>query len=124
MPTTRTTGFGRFSTRTSLGEQHKLPGSMARYFPFSGHPRSDDLPEDQGVTIVPLFVVAHPGAHEFEVYGNVIRVPGFGTIQFGEMVISSHSRQVTMVQVDFSSRAEGSITICSADRGGRNMPFE
>ena len=113
-----------FDRDVFLGEEHRLPRSMARYFPFSRHARADRLPEDEGVTIVPLFVVAHPVAHEFEVCGNVIRVPGFGTIQLGEMVISSHSRQVTMVQVDFSSRAEGSITICSADLGGRKMPFE
>jgi hypothetical protein len=105
-----------------VGQEAALPETRQRYFPWRRHQNPDELPEQRGVTIVPLFVVKNPSSPGFEVHGNVIWVQDFGRIHIGELVISAYERRVTMLHVDLGSPIDGSIDAASVDGNGTETP--
>jgi hypothetical protein len=107
--------------RDAFADQQYLPENVRRYFPWMWHQRGSELPEDGGMTIVPLFTVKNPSEPGFEVFGNVISVENFGRIQLGQLMISGNWRGLTMIQVDLGSPIQGQIAICSGETGGRFM---
>jgi hypothetical protein len=61
----------------------------------------------------------HPTA---EIYGHVVRIPSFGKIYFGEMLISQHSRSLTLVRFQLGSDDGGEVTGGSGESGTQTYP--
>ena len=61
----------------------------------------------------------HPDA---EIHGNVVRVPDFGKIYFGEMSINEHSRRLTMVRCQLGSPHGGEIVAADGESNGGTWP--
>jgi hypothetical protein len=61
----------------------------------------------------------HPTAR---IYGNVVRVPNFGKIYFGEMVITDRTRRLTMVRFQLGSDAGGEVTGGGGESGVGTIP--
>jgi hypothetical protein len=57
----------------------------------------------------------HPNA---TIQGNTVLIPNFGTIYFGELVVTEYSRNLTMVRVQFGGAAPGR----RMDAGGESTP--
>lgn len=56
------------------------------------------------------------------IYGNVVRVPNFGKIYFGEMVITDRTRRLTMVRFQLGSNDGGEVTAAEGETNGGNWP--
>jgi hypothetical protein len=116
-------------TLDKLAEKHSagLPADHACLF----------LPADSKATKVTGFPVAngtvrttivqkiewdgapHPTAL---IYGNVVRVPNFGKIYFGEMVITDHTRRLTMVRFQLGSDDGGEVSVGGGESGVGTIP--
>jgi hypothetical protein len=80
-------------------------------------PTDGKLPQSRGFTnlsIVSSVAVERP---PFEIYGNVIRVQGFGVITLGKMQMAETSRRITMIEVDLGCPVDGNTQNCCVDGG-------
>ena len=49
---------------------------------------------------------------------NVVTVPNFGKIFFGELLITDHSRRLTMVRMELGSPSGGEVAVAEVDSNG------
>jgi hypothetical protein len=61
----------------------------------------------------------HPTA---TIHGNVVRVPNFGKIYFGELFISGEARRLTMVRFQLGSEDGGEVTAGEGETNGSTYP--
>jgi hypothetical protein len=91
---------------------------------IDGHPRRPGLVRRDGViytTIVEKIVwkgKPYPGA---TIDGHTVRVPDFGTIYFGELLIASLERRLTMVRLELGSPDGGYVD--SGDVGSNGSAY-
>jgi hypothetical protein len=110
-----------FHRHAYVGQESVVPERKRKYFPWLRHEANGELPEIRGYTVAPLFVVR--SADGFEAHGNVVYVPDFGHIHFGELVIGPYQRRLAMMHVDLGSPTKGTIMSVSADgNGGHPIP--
>ncbi len=103
----------------SLGKASEL--RMEKWSPGAPSPVFEDR-----LLLAPLFDAgnrngyAPPGC---EMRGaNGIHVPGFGTVYFGEYLISRFSRRLTMLRIELGCPVEGTIVAASGDGNGHLYP--
>jgi hypothetical protein len=111
-------GFRRHFAEISHRERfQELPGRVQRWF---HRPAADDsaLPETKGITSLTLVRRLEPERQEFQCWGHVIYLEGFGTIRLAELQISRYSRRLTMVQVDLGSPVDGEVMAASIEGNG------
>jgi len=54
--------------------------------------------------------------------GHVLAQPGFGTIYFGEILLSERQRRFTMVRIQLGSRHRGAVSFSCGDPNGTTWP--
>lgn len=54
--------------------------------------------------------------------GPGIHVPGFGTIYFGEYLVSRFSRRLNMLRIELGCPVEGTIVLASGENNGHEYP--
>jgi hypothetical protein len=104
------------------------PPHCANSFPFIDvNGMSKPLPAERDkVLMAPLFNVdrgraaAVVGSTKSGVHG--IRIPGFGTVYFGEYLITRASRRLTMLRVELGCPITGSIVCANVDTNGHWDP--
>ena len=55
-------------------------------------------------------------------YGNVVIVPQFGKVYFGEVIMKNGLRHVTMLRFELGSPLGGSCTMASGSGNGSTWP--
>jgi hypothetical protein len=61
----------------------------------------------------------HPTA---EIHGHVVRVPNFGKVYFGEMLVNDYGRHITMVRFQLGSDDGGDVSAASGETNGVPYP--
>lgn len=128
--------FDRYDTHRSLGAAYKsndkvqslvdqlslkdraseAPPHILRW--FSDLSGGSELPATRGITAISLVRSLEPKGSGLDCWGHVIHLPGFGTIRLAEIVISTKTRNVNMIQVDLDCPYKGQIMLCSIADGG------
>lgn len=54
--------------------------------------------------------------------GHIVRLPGFGAIYFGEIMVRPESRKLTMLRMELGCADEGRLAICMSDSMGETCP--
>ena len=127
------TGFGKyyegdpvfrqqFETDCYVGKEEVLPDNVRHFFPWRRRSSSPTLHLHNHMAIVPLFRVMNQSRPGFEVYGNVIRVEGFGRFHFGELMIEGNRRRVMMLRAELGSPCEGEVNCSCTDGNGTSDP--
>jgi hypothetical protein len=102
-----------------LREAH--PTASDRVKKYLGLPPSDkdsEMPCDEyGVTTLSIVRKLEPECNAFKTYGHVIHIEGFGTIRLGEVRVTKHTRQLSMIQVKLGCPVEGIAAFGSVDGG-------
>jgi len=57
-----------------------------------------------------------------EIHDNMVVLPGFGRVFFGELLISQYSRRLTMARMALGSSAGGSASVCDVETNGSWSP--
>lgn len=75
-------------------------------------------------TIMTSFVtdVANINSEDIENWGPIIKVPHFGTIYLGEVLVSFGQRRVNMIRLELGSPDAGSFTFGTASGNGTPFP--
>jgi hypothetical protein len=78
-------------------------------------------------TIVKEIIVHHDGTcgkhgGELVVKDNTIKVPNFGTVFFGELIIDDTYRRLTGIRLELGSPAEASLEVAGVDSNGGGAP--
>ncbi len=82
---------------------------------------SEEARAKKGYVLCSL-VTGIDGAEEGQSFGNVLLVPGFGNIFFGELIVAQNSYRLTMVRVEMGCVAEGNLSVGSSFSNGRPIP--
>jgi hypothetical protein len=80
-------------------------------------PTDGKLPQPRGFANLSIVSSVSAERPPFEIYGNVIRVQGFGVIILGKMQMSETSRRITMIEVDLGCPVDGTVQNCCVDGG-------
>jgi len=111
-------GFRRYFAEVSHRERFpQLPPRVQRWF-HRPAPDESALPETKGITSLSLVRKLEPERPEFDCWGHVIYLEGFGTIRLAELQISRYSRRLAMVQVDLGSPVDGDVMAASIEGNG------
>ena len=82
---------------------------------------SEEARAKKGYVLCSL-VTGIDGAEDGQSFGNVLVVPGFGNIFFGELIVAQNSYRLTMVRVEMGCVAEGNLSVGSSFSNGRPIP--
>jgi len=116
------TGFRQaLESAAYSGKEEQLPEEVRKFFPWRRRQPSAILHRDRKMTILPLYTVVKAGPG-LEVYGNVIRVPNFGRVHIGELIIERNRRRLLMLHADLGSPCEGTVNCSCADGNGTTDP--
>ncbi|RXH54811.1 hypothetical protein [Granulicella sibirica] len=55
-------------------------------------------------------------------YGHVVRVPDFGNVFLGELLVSPKQTHITMLRAELGSLGQGVVSFASAHSNGRTIP--
>jgi len=80
------------------------------------------LPESKGIIPCSLVESVDHDAAELKVFGNVVDVPGFGTIHLAEYHMEQSAHRLTMLRLELGSPFEGDLTICGVEGNGTSFP--
>lgn len=57
-----------------------------------------------------------------ESFSHILRIPDFGNVFLGELLVTRFSAQLTMLRVEMGCMADGDLSACSVYSNGRPMP--
>ena len=98
-----------------VGDEKDEPRSSAA-------PTSTGYPPALPVTILDKFEwVGEPSRH-VEISGHMVHVKNFGRIYFGEMLITGHTRRLTLVRMQLGSPESGSLALGEVETNGSWYP--
>ena len=85
-----------------------------------GLPDKNPIPPARGLLVGSIVSEIRGGGPGIEIAGNTVTVPGFGTLHFGEFLISQYERRLVMLRVKLGCPVtlEGS----GPDMGGNGIP--
>jgi hypothetical protein len=90
---------------------------------FKWHTGQDTPPESKGIAPCTMVkAVVHDQPATLKTYGNVMIVPQFGKIFFGEMVLENSTRSVTMLRLALGSPVDGDVEIGGGTTNGTGYP--
>ncbi len=89
-----------------------------RYNWFAG----DKFPESKGIVLCSLVKEIKTNCPELQIYGNVIVVPQFGKIYFGEVALKRVDASLTMLRVELGSPIGGTMSGPSSGGNGTTFP--
>lgn len=126
--TLATTFFSRNSTKALLAATYAAglkPKHQGLIRLAGKRPRAGKLPESNGLvytTIVEKMAWTDKQHPDATIDGNVLIVPDFGRIFFGELFVNEYSRRLTMVRLDLGSPTGGDGTMAEAETNGSYWP--
>lgn len=112
----------QFEEDCYVGRENDLPDNVRHFFPWRRRNTSPTLHLHNHMAVAPLFRVKNPSRPGFEVYGNVIRVEGFGRFHFGELMIEGNRRRVMILRAELGSPCEGEVNAGCSDGNGTPPP--
>jgi hypothetical protein len=80
------------------------------------------LPSYNGYTLCSIVQRIHWGDQTIE--GHVLTKKGFGTIYFGEMLVSDNNRRLVLVRIKMGSDTDADSSLCESDPNGGWWPPE
>ncbi|MBV8809719.1 MAG: hypothetical protein JO033_13685 [Acidobacteriaceae bacterium] len=111
--------------RKQFGQQFFYPGEPPEHGAleklFSKHkiPEADDLIYGTIVTSMTWASTAPDGAG---IAGNELKIPGLGSIYFGEIIIEEDFRRITLIRFQLGSPNGGDGAVCEAQSNGGTWP--
>jgi hypothetical protein len=108
---------GHYQKSTLKDNLKKAPPRVQQWFQQAPE-KSGELPHIQGFTSLSLVQRIEPEREEFNYWGHVIYVEGFGTIHLAEVAVSKLKRRLTMIHVDLGSPISGGMQLCEVDGNG------
>lgn len=106
-----------FDDLTLKRRLQEAPERVRRWF-YRPAENDGEMPQTKGVTSLSLVRRLEPERPEFQCWGHVIHIDGFGSIVLAELQLTQFTRRLTMVRVNLGSPVEGDATICSVEDGG------
>jgi hypothetical protein len=123
--------FTEYTTRQKLlqafAKNQKFRDSYASFF-FTEkplNPRQRSLPQTQGIiygTIVSNLEWEGPAPKSALIAGNSVKIQGFGSIYFGEILIEESSRRLTLVRFQLGSPSGGDGSLAEVQTNGSSWP--
>ncbi len=92
---------------------------------FKWHTGPDTPPEAKGIVpchMVKVIVHEEPAKPLLKTWGNLIRVPQFGDIFLGELILADGTRRASMMRLELGSPIGGSFTVGYATANGTTWP--
>jgi hypothetical protein len=96
-----------------------LKPKFTRYAPY---PLSEEMPKPGQAIASSIVQRASVSAQGCSQCGHVIRIPDFGTIILGEVLVDGLHTSLTMFQADLGSPVEGALCVSSGKSGGTPVP--
>lgn len=109
--------YSHYQNSTLKDSLKKAPTRVQQWFQQAPE-KGAELPHIQGVTSLSLVQRIEPERDEFDCWGHVIYIEGFGTIQLAEVGVSKLKRRLTMIHVDLGSPISGGAQLCDVEGNG------
>jgi hypothetical protein len=78
------------------------------------------VPPPRGMLVGSIVREVRGGGPGLEIKGNSVRVPGFGTLHFGEFIIEQYSRRLSMMRAELGCPVQ--LDSSGPDMGGNGIP--
>ena len=117
-PVIDATLFNRVCSHTDLHNEIRRSDELRARFRVSEAAAKDTRPPS--ILVGSIVGEIHGGGPGVEIRGNTVHVPGFGTLHFGEFVISQYSRRLVMLRVELGCPVD--MDASGPDMGGNGHP--
>lgn len=103
------------------GGNAALPDHHRHHFQWF---HSDQKPDDRDYIVCSIIDPMPPISDNFPgfIAGNGIYIPGFGTVFFGELIVSQGVFRLSMIRAELGSPVAGSISAATASSNGKTNP--
>jgi hypothetical protein len=120
--------YSKHDTHEKLRKAHKkLPEQHARMFlpARAGDEKVISFPEANGTvkcTIVQKMEWVGKPHRNAKIHGHVVELPGFGSLYFGEMLLTGNSRRLTILRCQLGSPVGGEFMALDGGSNGDTFP--
>ncbi len=89
---------------------------------YKWHRQQPGLPESKGIVQCSLVKEIKCTCPDLKRYGHVLLLPQVGKIHLAEILLTRHSRRLTMLRLELGSPVEGTLTLGSGEGNGVAYP--
>jgi hypothetical protein len=89
---------------------------------YNWHKQADTLLESNGMVPCSLVKRVACGCPELKAFGNVLKLPQFGTIHVADLLVAPHRRHLTALRFELGSPTEGSLAVGGIEGNGSGFP--